>query len=258
MRMRSATQAYWCRRTQSFNRPPPSASLSHDGSTRHPIHPDLTYLLLEGKTFLLTNCSGCIERHRVRLRFQLRRKLLVELDHFRPDNGCTVALEGIPRKILLVIGLGFVPGPGRSDFRHDRIDIELLFCHGCDHLLGNLLLLRCMVENCRAVLCAGIMTLPVERRRIVDDKQHFKQLAIAADNGIERDTDRFCVTSPAATHSFIRRMIYLTTNIAGLDRYHTLHLVIDRFEAPKAAAGYSCNTKSSLRWKCGLSHRADL
>jgi hypothetical protein len=32
-------------------------------------------------------------------------------------------------------------------------------------------------------------------------------------------------------------MIYLTTHVAGLDRYHTLHLVIDRFEAPKAAAG---------------------
>ena len=78
-----------------------------------------------------------------------------------------------------------------------------------------------------------IMPLPVEGRRIVDDKQHFKQLAIADDDGIERDTDRFCVTSPAATHGFICRMIYLTTNVAGLDRYHTLHLVIDRFEAPK-------------------------
>jgi hypothetical protein len=31
-------------------------------------------------------------------------------------------------------------------------------------------------------------------------------------------------------------MIYLATHIARLDRYYTLHLVIDRFEAPKAAA----------------------
>jgi hypothetical protein len=92
----------------------------------------------------------------------------------------------------------------------------------------------------------------------VDDKQHLKQLAIADDRGIERDTYRFCVTSPAATHGFIRRMIYLTTNVARLDRYHTLHLVIDRFEAPKATAGYGCNTESSLRWRYGLLHGSDL
>jgi tRNA 2-thiocytidine biosynthesis protein TtcA len=86
--------------------------------------------------------------HRARLRFQLRRKLLAKLDHFRPYDGCTVGLEGIPRKIFLVIDLGFVPGPGRSDFCHDRIGIEILFRQGCEHLRGNLLLLRCMIENC--------------------------------------------------------------------------------------------------------------
>ena len=102
------------------------------------------------------------------------------------------------------------------------------------------------------------MTLPIEGRRIMDDKQHFKQLAIADDGGIERDTYRFCVTSPAATHGFICRMIYLTTHVAGLDCYHTFHLVIDRFEAPKATAGYGRNIESGLRWRCGLSHSADL
>jgi hypothetical protein len=71
----------------------------------------------------------------------------------------------------------------------------------------------------------------------VNDKKHFEQLSIADDCGIERDTDRFCVTSRAATHSFIRRMIYLTADVAGLDCDYTHHLVIDRFEAPKATAG---------------------
>ena len=52
-------------------------------------------------------------------------------------------------------------------------------------------------------------------------------------------------------------MIYLTTNIAGLNRHHTLHLVIDRFEAPKATTCYGCNTESSLRWRCSVFHRAD-
>jgi hypothetical protein len=53
-------------------------------------------------------------------------------------------------------------------------------------------------------------------------------------------------------------MIYLTAYVAGLDRYHTLHLVIDRFKAPKAASGYGCDTESSLRWKCSVSHHVDL
>jgi hypothetical protein len=66
------------------------------------------------------------------------------------------------------------------------------------------------------------------------------------------------MASPAAAHGFIRRMIYLATYVAGLDRYHTLHLVIDRFKTPKAAAGHGCNTESSLRWNCSMSHRADL
>jgi hypothetical protein len=50
-------------------------------------------------------------------------------------------------------------------------------------------------------------------------------------------------------------MIYLAAYVAGLDRYHTLHLVIDRFKAPKATAGYGGD--SSLRWRCRMSHRAD-
>jgi hypothetical protein len=53
-------------------------------------------------------------------------------------------------------------------------------------------------------------------------------------------------------------MIYLTTHVARLDRYHTLYLVIDRFEAPKATASYCCNTESSLGWRYGLLHGADL
>ena len=81
------------------------------------------------------------------------------------------------------------------------------------------------------------MTLPVERRRIVDNEKHLEQFAIADDVGIELDTYRFCVTSPAATHGFICRAIHLPTDVTGLDGYHTLHLVIDRFEAPKATAG---------------------
>jgi hypothetical protein len=66
------------------------------------------------------------------------------------------------------------------------------------------------------------------------------------------------MASPAATHSFIRWMIYLTTYVAGLDCYHTFHLVIDRFEAPKTTTGYSCNGESRLRWRFGLSHNVDL
>jgi hypothetical protein len=53
-------------------------------------------------------------------------------------------------------------------------------------------------------------------------------------------------------------MIYLATNVAGLDRDHTIHLVIDRFEAPKATAGYGCDIESSLYRRCGWSHHADL
>jgi hypothetical protein len=41
-------------------------------------------------------------------------------------------------------------------------------------------------------------------------------------------------------------MIYLTTNVAGLDRYHTLHLIKDRFEAPEATAGQRRDIESSL------------
>jgi hypothetical protein len=115
-----------------------------------------------------------------------------------------------------------------------------------------------MIENCRPVLSPNIMTLSIERRGIVDDKEYLKQLAIADDGRIEGDTDRFCVTSPAATHSFIRRMIYLTTDVARLDRYDPLHLVIDRFQAPKATAGYGCNTVPRRYWRSCLYHRADL
>src|SRR3954471_14073055 len=103
-----------------------------------------------------------------------------------------------------------------------------------------------MIENCRPVLSPDIMPLSIERRRVVDEKQHFKQLAIADDGGIEHDTDCFCMTGPAAAYSVIRWMIYLTTDVTGLDRHHPLHLVIDRFKTPEATAGYGCNADALL------------
>src|SRR6185503_526937 len=180
------------------------------------------------------------------LGLQFRSELLAELDHFRPDDGCTITLKGIPRKIFLVIGLSFVPGPGRSNFRDNRIGIALLVCHSSDHLLGNLLLIRRMVENGRSVLSPDIMSLPVEGRGIVYDKQYFDQLTITDDVWVECNTDGFCVTGPAATDGFIRRMIDLTSHIAGFDRNHTFYLIIDRFKTPKTTACYGCNGISGL------------
>jgi hypothetical protein len=53
-------------------------------------------------------------------------------------------------------------------------------------------------------------------------------------------------------------MINLTTHVAGFNRNHPFYLVIDRFKTPKATAGYGCNAISSLRWRYGVSHRANL
>ena len=145
-------------------------------------------------------------RKRAELRLEFCGEELAELGDLWSNDRGAVSLEWISRKILLMVRFGLVPDLSSSNFRHDRIDRKPLFCDDSDHLVGNLFLLRPMMENCR---WSRIVPLSIGGCRIVDDKQHFKQLAIVDDGGIERDTDRFCMTSPATAHGLICWMVYL-------------------------------------------------
>src|SRR5262245_6107206 len=97
-----------------------------------------------------------------------------------------------------------------------------------------------MVENGGPILCSDIMTLAIERRRIVNHEEDFEQFAKAHKGWIEGNTHRLCMTGPTATDGFIGRVVGVPSRVSGLHRYDTLDLVIHCFQAPETAASKSC------------------
>ena len=136
-----------------------------------------------------------------------------------------------------MIVLGDVEGRSGDDLGDDGIIEDLLLRKGGDHVLGDRLLVRRVVEDRRPVLGADVMALAVERRRVVDREEDLEQLAVGDDVGIERDAHRLGVAGAARADRLIGRIRVLPADVAGLDRLDALHPVIDRLQAPEAPAG---------------------
>jgi len=54
---------------------------------------------------------------------------------------------------------------------------------------------------------------------------------------IKGDSHRLGMAGLPSTHGFVCRTVQETTDVTGLDRFHTFNLVIHRFKTPKTAAG---------------------
>src|SRR5262245_57053394 len=76
------------------------------------------------------------------LRLQLGGKLLSELHNFWSHHCCTVTLEGIARKIFLMVRLSFVPLSCRNDLSDDPVRINPFLGQFRNHGFCNTFLLR--------------------------------------------------------------------------------------------------------------------
>src|SRR5580658_10406139 len=93
-----------------------------------------------------------------------------------------------------------------------------------------------MIKNRRAVLRAGIVSLPVQCGWIVDREKYLKDFAIRNYLRVERHAHRFGMASVAIANLFIGWVRVLAAGVTRLDRLNALQIIEDRFEAPEATA----------------------
>src|SRR4051794_28452838 len=94
--------------------------------------------------------------------------LLTELCHFGRDHDLAVRLPLVTPEILLMVVLGTIEGARRRYLRNDRVVPDTRLLQFGDHLLGDALLLRRVVEDHRAVLRSYVRALTVQSGGIVD------------------------------------------------------------------------------------------
>ncbi|MPN07893.1 hypothetical protein SDC9_155165 [bioreactor metagenome] len=114
-----------------------------------------------------------------------------------------------------------------------RIDARL--AQFLDQRQRSVQLLVATDEDHRTVLGADVISLTIERRRVVDDEKDFQQIAITQDSGIELDAHNLGMPGTAFANLTIGRMLDMTTRIAGRYRMHAFDLTEYRLQAPETA-----------------------
>jgi len=137
-------------------------------------------------------------------------------------------------EVILVVSLRGVELLQRDDLRHDRI-FEFLLRHSF-RLLRRRFLRIAFIKDDRAILRAGIVTLPVQCRRIVRGKEDLHQFVEAQRVRIEGDFDDLSVAGIALADLFVRRIRHAATGVSRDDRFHAFQALEDGLEAPKASA----------------------
>lgn len=163
--------------------------------------------------------------------------MLAELGDLGCDDELAVALVRVAREVFLVIVLSRVERVNGRNFGHNRVIPELGSGDVGDFVLGDSFLLRRVIEDGRAVLCAHVIALAIERRRVMDGEEHVEQIGKAHDLWIERDLDDLRVAGRAIADGLVSGIGNMPTGIAGDHIRDTLELIVDGFQTPETAPG---------------------
>jgi hypothetical protein len=93
-----------------------------------------------------------------------------------------------------------------------------------------------VIEDRRTILAAGVVTLTVQRSRIVDHEEHLQQLLERHDRGIEGDAHDLGMPRVAAADLLVGRVRAAPAHVTRLDGENALHAVVYGLQAPEAAA----------------------
>ena len=104
------------------------------------------------------------------------------------------------------------------------------------HFARCFILLRAMRENHRAVLCADVITLTIEGGRIMDGKKYFENVTVANDSGIKFNPHHLGMAGVALADLRITRIQHTAAAVTGLNFLRAVQHLINRVEAPEAAA----------------------
>src|SRR5271155_1134393 len=137
-----------------------------------------------------------------------------------------------------MIVLGGIEGREGHDFGNDWTRIDL----GCGKLrdvgFGDLFLFVRGVEDRRAILRAGVRTLTVELRGVVDHgKIDHQKLAVGDLGRVVDDADGFGVSGDAQADRFVAGRFYKAAGISRGGRGYTFYMLEYALYAPEASAG---------------------
>src|SRR5215212_5619534 len=173
---------------------------------------------------------------RRRLRLQSFEVLLAELGDFGSDDHLAVRLEPVVAEVVLVVVLGDVELVEGRDLGHDGVVPDPLRLQVGDHLFRNALLLFVVVEDHGPVLRPHVRPLTVEGRRVVDGEVNLQDVPVRDFVGVERDLYDLGVSRRLGANLPVGRVGNVTPRVPGLDLLHAPQLLVDRLQAPEAAA----------------------
>ena len=169
---------------------------------------------------------------------QAVREVLAQLGDLGRRREQDVGLPGIPRRVVLVVGLGLVEGLQGRDLGDDRRVVGAGLVELPDVGLGHPLLLLVRVEDGRAVLGPLVRALAVELGGVVGHgEEDLEQLAVAHLGGVEAHLDGFGVAGAAGADDVV---VGRVGGAAGVARGHVqdaVDLLEHGLDAPEAAAG---------------------
>src|SRR5207245_4975266 len=140
-------------------------------------------------------------------------------------------------QIILMIVLGRPELGRRDDLRHDRfLPLRLPLRFGA---LGGLPLLLIVVEDRRTVLRSAVVSLLIQRRRIVKPKEVIEDLIVADLRRIEFDLQRFGMAGASGLHVFVSRLRQCAAGVAHRGVDHTGKLANQLLDTPEASARQS-------------------
>ena len=151
------------------------------------------------------------------LPFQLVDKLLSELCNFRRDDCRAIGLRRIVGKIFLMIIFRRIKFIECGDFRDDRPVVNFGFRDFFDDLFGNAFLLVRMIKDRRTIRTADVVSLPIERRRIVNREKDAQKIGKRKLLRIEFDLCDFGVAGRFRTNLRVCRIFRMSARIARND-----------------------------------------
>ena len=163
------------------------------------------------------------------------------------DDHLTIALIGVVAEIVLVIILSSEEAFFRAHFGHHRLSPDFFIFQLANERVGRFFLCRRMIENHGTILGADIVSLPIERARIVNHKEYFEQIPIADLNWVECDAHHFGVSAMALANRSIHGIVGLPTTVTRDDRINAIHLFKYSLQAPEAAATQRCRLSNVFR-----------
>ena len=165
------------------------------------------------------------------------------LRHFGADYKGAIALIGVLRVEILMVGFSLVELTQRLDFGNDRLIKKSLCALGC--LLKKLSFLFIAVDHDRTVLATGICALTIPAGRVMTGEENIEDSFTTNDFGVEIHAYHLVVAGLTGAHRTVVGVGHLTATIAAHAVLHPAQLTVDRVQAPEASAAeyetFSCH-----------------